>query len=273
MRPTRQDFSHRPRTARGSFAERAHPPQGPRYGLARILSKLGYCSRSQAALLIAAGRVTVNGSPRLDPEWPVIPGKDQIQVDGQSVKPAAKVYVALNKPRGLVTTASDEKGRETVFACLSPAGCPHLGAVGRLDKASEGLLLFTNDSAWAARLTDPASRLEKVYHVQVNGIPDAQALRQMVEGVQEGGELLRARSAKILRAGERNAWLEIVLDEGKNRHIRRLTAGLALSVLRLIRVAIGPLQLGHLEKGKARLLSSAEVAALEKSVDKGHNRT
>ena len=135
--------------------------------------------------------------------------------------------------------------------------------VGRLDKASEGLLLFCNDPQWAARITDPASGPDKTYHVQVDCIPDASQLRAMREGIIDGeGVALHAKSASLLRAGEKNAWLEIVLDEGRNRQIRRLLAALDIGVLRLVRVAIGSLQLGELPKGQWRELTAGEVAAL-----------
>jgi 23S rRNA pseudouridine2605 synthase len=131
-----------------------------------------------------------------------------------------------------------------------------------LDKASEGLLLFTNDPAWAAQITDPANGPDKTYHVQVDAIPDAAMLAAMQAGVVEGGEFLRAKSVLLLRAGEKHAWLEIVLDEGRNRQIRRLLTALNLNVLRLVRVAIGPLALGDLPKGQWRELSVQEVAVL-----------
>ena len=139
-------------------------------GLARALSKLGYCSRSQAEELIHAGRVRLNGAIRHDPETPVRLERDRIEVDREAVTAEAKVYLMLNKPRGVVTTASDEKGRQTVYSLLGEK-LPWVGPVGRLDKASEGLLLLTNDSEWAARIIDPGSHLDKVYHVQVGVVP------------------------------------------------------------------------------------------------------
>ena len=137
-----------------------------------------------------------------------------------------------------------------------------IGPVGRLDKASEGLLLLSNDTVWAAGITEPAGALTKTYHVQINGLPDAAALAAMVAGVRDGGEPLSAVSATVLRIGERNCWLEIVLDEGRNRQIRRLLELLGYETLRLLRVAIGGLTLGDLAKGAWRQLSSEEVAAL-----------
>jgi 23S rRNA pseudouridine2605 synthase len=168
----------------------------------------------------------------------------------------------LNKPRGLVTTARDERGRDTVYACLDDPSLPWLAPVGRLDKASEGLLLFANDPEWAARVTAPDTGPPKTYHVQVDRVPDGALLAALTHGVIDDGERLRARSATCLRAGVKHAWLEIVLDEGRNRQIRRLLAALGVSVLRLVRVAIGPLALGALAKGRWRRLTAAEVDAL-----------
>ena len=241
-----------------------HPgrPAGESGGLARALSKLGYCSRSQARALIQAGRVRVNGVPRRDPEWRVNLERDRLQVDEQAVRGEAKVYLMLNKPRGLVTTAADEQGRETVFECLAGKGLPFVAPVGRLDKASEGLLLLTNDTAWAARITAPESHLDKTYHVQVDCLADEDLARRIQAGAEAEGELLAARRVSVLRHGTRNSWLEIVLDEGKNRHIRRLLAALGVGVLRLVRVTIGPLPLGDLAKGQFRHLTSSEVRNL-----------
>jgi 23S rRNA pseudouridine2605 synthase len=168
----------------------------------------------------------------------------------------------LNKPRGYVTTASDERGRDTVYTLLDAAELPWLAPVGRLDKASEGLLLLTNDSAWAARITAPESHVEKTYHVQIDRLPDLALLASLKRGVEEDGERLLAQNVSELRRGEKNAWLEIVLDEGRNRQIRRLLAAHGVGVLRLVRVAIGPVALGTLAKGAFRALHAAEVTAL-----------
>ena len=233
-----------------------------RIGLARALSKLGYCSRSQAFAMIRAGRVTLNGAVRRDPEAPVVLERDRIQVDGKPVASSAVFYLMLNKPRGVVTSAADEKGRRTVYECL-PAGLPWFAPVGRLDKASEGLLLLTNDSEWAARVLAPQTHLEKTYHVQIAAPADDQLLRAIKKGVTADGELLRVKRVEVLRRGQRNAWLEIVLDEGKNRHIRRLLTALGVEVLRLVRVAIGPLVLGGLPKGGSRPLTPEEKHTLD----------
>lgn len=233
-----------------------------RHGLARVLSKRGLCSRSQAERLVRAGCVRLDGRVVRDPEHPTDVATARLEIESLAVAPAAPRYLMLNKPRGLVTTAQDERGRDTVYRCFEGADLGWIAPVGRLDKASEGLLLFTSDPQWAAGITDPAGGPEKTYHVQVDRIPDAAMLSGAQSGVVVDGELLRAASARLLRAGARNAWLEIVLDEGRNRQIRRLLAAFGIGVLRLVRVAIGPLALGELPKGQWRELSAEEVAAL-----------
>jgi 23S rRNA pseudouridine2605 synthase len=233
--------------------------------LARALSKLGVCSRAQAEALVAEGRVRVDGVVRREPSFRVDPGRAAIDVDGRRVAARRPVYLALNKPRGLVTTRDDPRGRETVYACLAGAELPFVSPVGRLDRASEGLLLFTNDTRWAARLLDPASGVEKVYHVQIDRAPEDALLARLTEGVDDAGERLAALRASVLRTGGRTGWLEVVLDEGRNRHIRRLLAALGVEVLRLVRVAVGPLPLGDLSKGAWRHLTPEEVRALERA--------
>jgi 23S rRNA pseudouridine2605 synthase len=237
-----------------------------RVGLARALSKLGYCSRSQAEGLIRAGHVQLNGIARRDPESPVLLGRDRIEVQGQFVRPVEKVYLMLNKPRGLVTTVSDEKGRATIYSNLS-SKLPWLAPVGRLDKASEGLLLLTNDPEWAAAVTAPESHLAKIYHVQVSGRRNAALTGALVKGfrVSEAG-FLKVKEASVLRQGDRNTWLAITLEEGKNRHIRRMLEHLGVEVLRLVRVAIGPLALGDLAKGASRPLTAEEKSALDRAI-------
>jgi 23S rRNA pseudouridine2605 synthase len=235
-------------------------------GLSRAISKLGFCSRAQAAQLIRAGRVRLNGGVRRDPETPVRIGKDRIEVDGHQLKAAAKIYLVMNKPRGIVTTASDEKGRDTVYSLLGE-DLPWVAPVGRLDKASEGLLLLTNDSEWAARVTAPETHLDKTYHVQIGKIADETLLEKLTAGIRsKEGETLKVKRVSLLRQGERNSWLEIILDEGKNRHIRRMVEALGIDVLRLIRVAIGSLALGELAKGGVRALTGEEKLGLDRAM-------
>jgi len=243
-----------------------------RIGLARALSKAGYCSRSQAAKLIRAGRVRLNGAVRRDPETAVRSERDRIAVDGRDINYPQKIYFMMNKPRGLVTTASDEKGRKTIYDVFAKAGesLPWIAPVGRLDKASEGLLLLTNDSEWGARIAAPETQLQKTYHVQIGTVAHDKLIQAIVNGVtSENGDVLRATQARLLRSGERNCWLEIILDEGKNRQIRRMLSTFRVEVRRLVRVAIGPLQLGQLEKGGYRALTVEEKIALDHAMAKG----
>jgi 23S rRNA pseudouridine2605 synthase len=254
--------------------------------LARAISKSGYCSRSSARNLIRAGRVRLNGRVARDPEKPVALSQDAIEVDGRKLAPAKRLYFVMNKPRGIVTSANDEKGRETVYSLL-PESVLWVAPVGRLDKASEGLLLLTNDSEWGARIASPETRIEKTYHVQVAAVADEQLIQRLIAGVKvPSGELrkikfrspdgpitrstdpkavdfLRVKRAAIVRTGKKNSWLEIVLDEGKNRQIRRLLAAVEIEVLRLLRIAIGPLHLGDLPRGKVRELMHQEKASLD----------
>ncbi len=215
----------------------------------------------------------MNGGVRRDPEAPVRLGKDRIEIDGHQLKAAAKLYLVMNKPRGIVTTASDEKGRDTVYALLGE-DLPWVAPVGRLDKASEGLLLLTNDSEWAARVTAPETHLDKTYHVQIGKIADEALLETLKAGIQtKEGETLKVKRASLLRQGERNSWVEIILDEGKNRHIRRMMDALGVEVLRLIRVAIGPLVLGDLAKGTVRPLTPEEKLTLDRAMQPNTNQS
>jgi len=210
--------------------------------------------------------VRLNGATPRNPETPVRLGVDRVEIAGKAVRAAEKVYIVMNKPRGIVTSAADEKGRDTVYSLL-PEGEGWLAPVGRLDKASEGLLLVTNDSEWAARITDPATHLEKRYHVQIG----AKANERLIEALERGvetpkGEVLRAKRVSVLRTGEKNSWLEIILEEGKNRQIRRMLEAHGIEVLRLVRVAIGPLQLGELGKGAHRALRTEEKELLDRAM-------
>jgi 23S rRNA pseudouridine2605 synthase len=237
-----------------------------RIGLARALSKLGYCSRSQARELIAAGAVLLNGRVARDPETPVKLVSDTLKVAGSEIGAAKKIYFMLNKSRGIVTSAHDEKDRKTVYSLL-PEDRPWVAPVGRLDKASEGLLLLTNDSEWGARIASPETHVNKTYHVQIAAVADEEFLNWLTAGIKTAdGEILRVKHAAIVRTGKKNSWLEIVLDEGKNRQIRRLLSAIGVEVLRLIRIAIGPLHLGDLPKGTVRQLTREEKASLDRAM-------
>jgi 23S rRNA pseudouridine2605 synthase len=235
-----------------------------RHGVARVISKLGLGSRTQAAEWVRQGRVRVNGSLVSDPEFPVRQGIDGVAIDGLGeARPAERLVIMLNKPRGLVTSANDEQGRDTVYSCLEGSGLPWVAPAGRLDKASEGLLLFSNDPVWNASLTDPDQGLRKTYHVQINRLPDGALLERLTQGTTVDDEFLRATRAGVLREGAKNAWLLIELHEGRNRQIRRMLSAFDVQVLRLVRVAIGSLELGQLGKGQWRRLTAAELQAFD----------
>lgn len=237
--------------------------------LARALSKLGAGSRRDAERWVADGRVRVNGRPTRDARTRVDPRRDRLTVDGSPVRARAREYLALHKPRGVLTSHVSERGAPTVYDVLAaarPAAADaRLIAVGRLDKASEGLLLFTNDTRWASRVLDPAAHVPKRYHVHVDAVPDAALLDALRRGAAPADGLdawLRVRDARVLRAGARTGWLDLELDEGRNRHIRRLLGALGVEVKRLIRVAVGPVVLGGLAAGAVRALTPDERRAL-----------
>jgi 23S rRNA pseudouridine2605 synthase len=252
----------RTRSVEPSIVQRGDAVHSPRHGLARVLSRMGVCSRSEAARWIAAGRVRVNGKVVCEPETTSDPMADRIELDGVELRAAERVCIMLNKPRGLVVSASDEQGRDTVYGLLREAGLPWLAPVGRLDKASEGLLLMSNDPAWAAGITEPDAHVSKTYRVQVRGVVDDGTLQRLRKGIVDRGEHLSAKSVQAVGGGGKNTWLEVVLAEGRNRQIRRMLSACDNDVLRLMRVAVGPLQLGDLPKGAWRRLSEAEILQL-----------
>ncbi|MBP5247452.1 MAG: rRNA pseudouridine synthase [Fibrobacter sp.] len=232
-----------------------------RFGVARILNKRGFCSRSKAEMLVREGRVALNGRAVFDPETPATE-TSQITVDGTPVVQTDHVYFAMHKPRGIVTSASDEKGRKTVMDILQGKLPQHVFPVGRLDKASEGLLLFTNDTAFADRILAPETHLEKEYHVQVSRVPTDLEMEKMQRGLWvpprvfgEDPEFMQMANVQILRTGQKNAWLSVVLHEGKNREIRRILQTFEIEVLRLVRVRIGSWTLGALKPGEFVQLS------------------
>jgi 23S rRNA pseudouridine2605 synthase len=216
--------------------------------------------------------VSVDGVVVRDPDQRVDMRRSRIAVDGRTVRASSQVYLMLHKPRGWVTTTSDELDRSTVYELL-PDGLPRVVAVGRLDLESEGVLLFTNDTRWADRITDPRSHLDKVYHVQVGAAPDDAAIAAMLEGVDAGrGEVLRLKEVRPLRRRD-GTWLEVVLDEGRNRQIRRVMEAAGVEIRRLVRVAIGPVQLGDLGPGTWRILTPEERRALAPPDDRAGDDT
>ncbi|MBR9988280.1 MAG: rRNA pseudouridine synthase [Gemmatimonadetes bacterium] len=229
--------------------------------VARALSKLGWCSRAQAQTLVVAGRVSVDGNVVTDPSFRLDMKRSRITVDGVLVRPGERVHLMMNKPAGYVTTTSDERGRQTVYDLLD-ADTPRVNAVGRLDMQSEGLLLFTNDTRWADRINDPRTHIDKVYEVRLAcAIADAD-LERALAGVDAGrGEVLRFKAVSRMSRGD--DWIEVVLDEGRNRQIRRVLESLGCEIVRLIRTSVGPVRLGSLEPGAVRALTSGEKRSLE----------
>lgn len=228
--------------------------------LPRALSKLGYCSRTEAVSLIDAGRVTVDGQAARSAAQRVDLARAEIAVDGGAIVAHDKIYMMLNKPRGVVTTRRDPQERQTVYHCL-PADLPFLAPVGRLDKASEGLLLLTNDTRWSDYLLDPASGVAKTYHVKIDRAADETFIAALGAPIVDNGECLSAASARILRVSDRSSWIEIVLTEGRNRQVRRMIAALGANVLRLVRVGVGDILLGTLAKGEGRALTHEEFTS------------
>jgi 23S rRNA pseudouridine2605 synthase len=224
----------------------------------RLFSKLGIASRGTSQEWISAGRVRINGRVVRDPATWVLWQKDAVLVDEQPIQDSVKRFVLFHKPKGVITTHSDEKGRKTIFDVL-PASLGYLHAVGRLDQATSGLLLLTNDSGLSSYLTDPANRVMRTYLVSVRGeFTEAQA-KEATVGMVEDGEWLRCHSVKIQKSSGRESHLEVVLVQGKNREIRRLFKSLGHEVTRLRRIQYGPFKLEDLPSSAWREISIEDV--------------
>ena len=229
--------------------------------LQKLLSAAGVCSRRAAEGYITEGRVTVNGIPaelgqRADPE------KDDIRLDGKPISgPERPVYLLLNKPRGYVTTLSDEQGRKTVAELVRDCGA-RVYPVGRLDLDSEGLLLMTNDGALMQRLIHPSGEIDKTYQVSVYG-PVRGCAARLASLTNLEGEPIHPARVEVLRQTQQTAELSVTIHEGKNRQIRRMCAACGLTVKRLRRVREHTLELGDLPTGKWRYLTQEEVKALQ----------
>jgi pseudouridine synthase len=226
--------------------------------LERALSKLGIASRTVSRQWILDGKVKVNGVLRKAPLFPVSPERAKIEVEEKPVAKAAHRTFLLHKPRGVITTRSDEKGRPTVFSLIPEPGL-HLIAVGRLDRATSGLLLLTNDTRLADCLTDPRSAVCRTYLVTVRGKVTEESLARLRRGLLDAGEKLQPAAIILRKASGKESHLTVQLTEGKNREIRRMFSALSHEVTRLKRVAYGALDLGELETGKFRELSRVEL--------------
>ena len=239
--------------------------------LNKILAHAGVGSRRRCDELIAAGRVMVDGRIARELGAKVEPTQE-IRVDDQPIHAESRVYWLVHKPRGYLCTNFDPSGRPLAVD-LVPKVNERVYTVGRLDEDSEGLLLLTNDGDLANRLTHPRFGVDKTYLVQVTGSPSHDDIARLLKGVYLSEGHVRARHVKKLRKQGESTWMEIVLSEGKNREIRRMLAKLEHKVMRLRRLAIGPVKLGHLKAGKARRLSPRELELLQHAAKRRDKNT
>jgi 23S rRNA pseudouridine2605 synthase len=240
---------------------RGDPLSGER--LQKVLARAGIASRRQCETLITEGRVQVNGQVVRVLGTRVRPGQDRVQVDGEAVRAEGPVTVLLHKPAGYITSRSDPQGRPVVTSLLPQAGLPRLFPVGRLDWDTEGLLLLTNDGQLANALTHPRYGVRKVYHAKVKGHPPSECLERLTRGVVCDREPLKALAVELLHPTRQNAWIAITLEQGRYRQVRRMCEAIGHPVLKLIRVALGPLRLGSLPRGGWRPLTPAELRSLQ----------
>jgi pseudouridine synthase len=235
--------------------------------LDRVLSRMGWASRTAAREAIRAGRLKVNERVVRDPECWVRPERDVLQLDGQRLKPARKIYLLFYKPKGVITSHGDPSGRKTVYDFLRSLGeeGKWVAPVGRLDKDTSGLLLLTNDTEFAGFVTSPESHVPKTYLVKASGLVSDEAIGRLRAGVEmKRGDFGKPLSVRRLEDRGKYSRLEVALTEGKNREVRRMIEAVGFRVLKLVRTRIGPLTLEGLEVGKWRALTAAELSALRR---------
>ena len=229
--------------------------------LQKYLADAGVASRRAAEVLITTGRVEVNGKIVAQLGAKVDPATARVRFDGDPVRPKRHLYLVMNKPPGLVCTRHDPEERHTVFDLL-PKEWGHLHTIGRLDRASEGMLLLTNDGQFSLQVAHPRYGVRKVYWVLVTGFVDKAVAGKLTVGVRDKGDLLKAERVRIQEANNSHSTLELELAEGKNREVRRLLAVCGFEVERLVRVSIGRIKLGDLPVGKWRTLTETEIKSL-----------
>ncbi len=229
--------------------------------LHKFLADAGVASRRAGERIIVEGRVTVNGERIQELGARIDPDHDRVVVDGKAIRAKRKLYLALNKPRGLVCSKKDEHGRATIFELL-PKEWGHLHSVGRLDFNSEGLIFLTNDGQFSLHLTHPRYGVRKIYVATVAGRVDREMLGSFTRGVFHLGERLKAEKARLVSASGSQSVVELELAEGKYREVRRLFESQNLSVKRLQRIQIGKIKLGELKPGKWRTLTEPEIKSL-----------
>lgn len=233
--------------------------------LDRVLSRLGLASRAAAAVMIQAGRVTVDGRIERNPLASVEPARQAVRLDRRRLRAAPKVYWAMNKPAGVITSHGDPHGRRTIYDLLPP-GQRWVFPVGRLDQDTTGLLLLTNDSIFAERITNPALKVAKTYLVKLNALATPDAVAQLRAGVDLGrGERSQPAQVRPIRDNGRLSWLEVTIAEGKNRQVRRMMAAMGYRVLKLTRTRIGRLELGGLGPGQIRPITPAAVFGMQRN--------
>jgi 23S rRNA pseudouridine2605 synthase len=231
--------------------------------LQKILARAGFASRRGAEQLMLDGRVTLNGDTVKELGTKADLAKDDVRVDGVRVKaPKGLVYLVLNKPRGVVSTRSDPERRQTVMDLVP--GVAGLFPVGRLDVTTEGLILLTNDGAFAERVAHPRYEVPRVYHAKVHGVPDSDALERLRRGVRVDGDFMAVDRARVVEA-DNNAWVELTLHEGKQHEVKRLLEAVGHPVSKLRRVAIGPVTSRGLEPGEFRALTPEEIEGLRRA--------
>ena len=229
--------------------------------LQKYLADAGVASRRASELVIAEGRVTVNGVVVNKLGAKIDPDEDYVTVDGRPLKPKRKLYLAIHKPRGYICSRNDPEGRRSLNE-LFPREWDTLYSVGRLDFLSEGLIFYTNDGDFALKLTHPRYGVRKIYRASVAGLVTAEMAAEFSKGIFHEGERLKAEQVRILKAAHGKSMVEVVLREGKNREVRRLFESQGLVVDKLTRTQIGPIKLGELPKGKWRSLTPAEIKSL-----------
>jgi 23S rRNA pseudouridine2605 synthase len=229
--------------------------------LQKFLAEAGIASRRASEAVILAGRVSVNGQIVQKLGTKIHPLQDRVEVDGRPLKARRKLYIALNKPPGILSTRKDPEGRPTL-ADLLPAEWRHLSSVGRLDRDSEGLIFLTNDGDFALRLTHPRYGVRKTYRATIEGRVEPAMLRKFLDGIEDAGEVLKAEKARLISANNSHSVVELELGEGRNREVRRLFASQGLEVVRLQRTQIGRIKLAELPVGKWRTLTEPEIKSL-----------
>ena len=232
--------------------------------LQKVLAAAGVASRRASERLIVDGRVRVDGEIVTELGTKVNPSEARIEVDGQPIRSQRTRYVMLNKPSGYITTLADERGRRTVAGLVDTP--ERLVPVGRLDRPTQGLLLFTNDGELANRIMHPRYGIAKEYLVLVDGFPPPEVIQELRDGLNIGGQRTLPDEVRPLRESREGLLLKVVIQEGRNRIVRRMFEAVNYPVLRLVRTRVGPIQLGNLPRGAWRDLNASELALLQEAV-------